>query len=115
MARKSHANRLEVLYLPVVALGGVLAIVMCLRLIRQGRRDAVLAVMVGAGMWVIAQVLEFIQWDGDRRRMGCRAMMIAEELLELLGSCSFVLGAILVVTVETVRRSRALVGGAARP
>jgi hypothetical protein len=47
--------------------------------------------LAGVAAWIAAQVLEQVQWDGDRRVSGYRPMMISEELLEMAGSALFAL------------------------
>lgn len=84
----------QVLYLPVMAFGGLAWIALLLRL-RGVQRQAGLALAVGAAFWVISQVLEFIQWDGSVRQPGWTAYVIAEEILESWGSIAFLLAGIL--------------------
>jgi hypothetical protein len=47
--------------------------------------------LAGIAAWIAAQILEQVQWDGDRRVSGYRPMMISEELLEMAGSALFAL------------------------
>jgi hypothetical protein len=52
----------------------------------------------GAAAWLVAQGLEFAQWDaGDREVAAYEPMMVGEELLEMLGSLTFWLALALVV------------------
>lgn len=76
----------QLLYLPVVGVGGFFFLV----LLRAMRRSAAaLTLASGAGCWVIAQMLEMLQWHGDQRVSGYYLMATPEELLEMLGSLLF--------------------------
>lgn len=86
----------QLLYLPLMAFGGLAWLALMLRL--QGDlKPARLALALGALLWVISQVLEFIQWDGAVARPGYRAYVVAEETLESWGSIAFLLAGVLVI------------------
>jgi prepilin signal peptidase PulO-like enzyme (type II secretory pathway) len=83
----------QTLYLPLMAAGGIawLALLRRLRTIRI----AAYLLAAGAGLWVIAAVLEAIQWTGpmesERAVDGYGILMGMEELCELSGSACFAL------------------------
>jgi len=43
-------------------------------------------VLAGGTAWVLSQLLERVQWDGDVKVDGYMAMMINEEVFEMIGS-----------------------------
>ncbi|QNG37249.1 hypothetical protein F1C76_12210 [Geodermatophilaceae bacterium NBWT11] len=91
----------QVLYLPAFAVAGVCFL---LALRRYWAIPAFRGTWVlGAVCWVVSQVLEFLQWDGDVQRTGYSAMMIPEELLEMLGSASFLVAMLVVVAAMRER------------
>jgi hypothetical protein len=79
----------QLIYIPAffVALAVVVGVV------RRMRRDAPGAVPVlaaGAACWVVSQLLEAVQWDGDVKQPGYDYMMFVEEVLEMLGTVGFI-------------------------
>jgi len=95
----------QTLYLPVMLVaGGVWALI--LREFRVAPRAAVYWV-IGASAWFVAQTLEFFEWDAfDRPVRGYAAMMVTEEVLEMVGSSFFGLAMLAAIGV-LVRRSTA--------
>jgi hypothetical protein len=83
----------QILYLPLMAAGGVAWLVALLRV----RRLPVAAVLLAAGAaaWAVAGVLESIQWVGPRETEraieGYGILMGVEEVLEMAGSAAFAL------------------------
>lgn len=83
----------QTLYLPLMAAGGVA----WLALLRWLRAVPIAAALLAAGaaLWVIAGVLEAIQWTGPMEREravdGYGILMGMEELSELSGSACFAL------------------------
>ena len=78
------------LYLPLVALGAVLWLLVAVRL--RSAPPALALWFAGAGGWAVAQVLEQKSWEpGGIRVSGWEAMSIAEEALEAAGSAAFFL------------------------
>ncbi|MEO5710802.1 MAG: hypothetical protein ABIQ59_13380 [Nocardioidaceae bacterium] len=91
----------EVLYLPLVVAGAVTGLGVLLEL-RQHR--PLQAVYVAGGLaWVVAQLLEVIQWDGDV--LVLPATIYPEELLEVTGSAVFALAALIALRKRVVLRS----------
>jgi hypothetical protein len=89
----------ETLYLPVMAVGAAAGLGAVLRL----RECATLAAgfLAAGGAWAIAQVLEAVQWDGDRPVAAYGELMAAEEILEMAGSLGFTL--VLIAAAERLR------------
>ena len=90
----------QVLYLPAF---GVAAVVL-VRLFRRTRQlvpAAVLWLAGGMGCWVVSQVLEFVQWDGDVQRAGYRYLMFTEEILEMLGTLAILLALLQLLAPST--------------
>jgi hypothetical protein len=89
----------QILYLPVMAAGGVAWLVALLRLRRLPVAAALLA--AGAAAWAIAGVLESVQWVGPRETEraieGYGILMGVEELLEMGGSAAFALAPLIAV------------------
>lgn len=85
------------LYLPVFLVSGLA----WLRGVRwQGWPSTLRVLFIAGGVaWALAQVLEFIQWDGNVQRSFYMYAMIPEEGLEMLGS-SFFLFAILGLVIS---------------
>jgi len=84
----------EVLYLPIVVLVGVSGLFAVRRLWRE--RSSLL-LLAGGACWVVAFLLEDLQWDGANRMHRYYVwMMIPEELLELGGSLLLAAAALLV-------------------
>lgn len=94
----------QVLYAPVFLLGGIAALLV-LRELRADRPPTVL-LCAGAAAWVVSQVLEAVQWDGDTRVTGYGAMMPIEELLEMSGSALFLLAGVFVLERRGHHRRR---------
>ena len=73
----------ELLYAPVVAVAGLAALVV----LRSWGRSRPSALLLGGGLcWLVAQVLEALEWDGDVERPHYALYMVPEELLEMTGS-----------------------------
>lgn len=100
----------QITYLPVFVVAGVLGL-MALRRLR--RYPVPFALFLGGGAaWFVAQVLEFVQWDGFTARPGYVFMMVPEELLEMSGTCLILLCFLrLVLHGPAAERRRAPVGG----
>lgn len=49
--------------------------------------------MTGGGFWLLAQVLEYLEWDGDLQLSHYWEKVTGEELLEFLGSGALFLAA----------------------
>ena len=94
----------QLLYAPVFLLGGVAALLLLLEL-RSELPPAVL-LCAGGAAWTISQVLEAVQWDGDRRVTGYGLMMPVEELLEMSGSALFLLAGVHVLLHRAPRNGR---------
>jgi len=95
----------ETLYLPVMLVAGAVW-VLILRELRVAPRAAVYWV-IGASAWFVAQTLEFFEWDAvDRPVRGYAAMMVTEEVLEMVGSSFFGLAMLAAIGV-LVQRSTA--------
>jgi hypothetical protein len=94
----------QILYAPLVLVGGVA----CLLVIRaqwHARHRIAVRLLFGGGiLWCVAQLLEKIQWDGDRQVSGYYAMATAEELFEMLGSLMFGLAMLIALQAVTSRR-----------
>lgn len=89
----------QVLYLPIIAAGGVGWL-----LVLRGLRTVPLAAalwVLGAGAWFVAQLLELWEWDGTVKRTNYYPKMYAEESLEMVGSALWVVA--LIVLLRTVR------------
>ncbi|MCZ2813415.1 hypothetical protein O2W15_18445 [Modestobacter sp. VKM Ac-2979] len=74
----------QVLYLPVVA--ALAACFIHMLWLCQRDRSFVAMWVSGAAAWLMSQILEQLQWDGDIQRSGYAAMMVCEEILEMSGS-----------------------------
>jgi hypothetical protein len=83
----------QVLYLPLMAAGGIAWLALLSRL--RAMRLAALLLAAGAAAWAVAGVLESIQWSGPRETEravdGYGILMGLEELLEMCGSAAFAL------------------------
>lgn len=95
----------QLLYLPLVAL---IALPSAVLLWHQWHRARAAAAMFVAGgvCWAVAQVLEFLEWDGDVSRPGYLGMMVVEECLEALGSALFAWSALVVLRSAAHARAR---------
>ena len=83
----------QVLYVPVAAAATVMLATLVWRLRRRGR--GISAMLVGGGLcWVIALVLEFVQWYGGEKVELYVFYMVPEELLELASNALYALAAI---------------------
>lgn len=79
----------QTLYLPVIAACGAAWLLVTVRLSRCNRQAFYLMV-AGAGTWLVAQVLENLQWGAnDQPVSGYGYLMITEEVLEMAGSACF--------------------------
>ncbi len=86
----------QVLYIPVVLIGGIGGLVTLKRLWQL--RVGYLVYAGGAAAWFISQVFEKIEWsghDGARLVNIYNQLMVAEEELEMIGSLLFGLGVLL--------------------
>jgi hypothetical protein len=87
----------QTLYLPIMAVAGVLWSLALLQMVMLER----LAFVAGALAWGVAQVLEALEWtgprDAERAVDGYGILMGFEELLEMTGSALFALAALLAV------------------
>jgi hypothetical protein len=92
----------EVLYLPVFGLAAVV-LVGLFRRTRQLVPAAVPWLAAGMSCWVVSQVLEFVEWDGDVMRAGYRYMMFTEEISEVLGTLGILLALLQVLLPSTGR------------
>lgn len=79
----------QILYLPVFAIGAATFLLAVRRLRPQGHHRAVALLFAGAACWVVSQVIEKLEWDGERRVSGYRQLTTVEELLEMFGSLLF--------------------------
>ncbi len=78
----------QTLYVPLF----ILAAVVWWRVIRQLEPRARLLLGLGAAMWVVSQALEHFEWLADGAKTPhYNALMIAEEVLEMIGSLLFLL------------------------
>ncbi len=84
----------QVLYAPLGALGAV-ALILTVRHMPGVPERAVL--VLGASAWLVAQVFEDLQWNGDQQARYFHVLMGAEELLEMTGSLLFGLAFMLVL------------------
>jgi hypothetical protein len=92
----------QVLYAPVVLFGGVCFVFVLLGARRFERRRSAVLLCLGAVAWLLAQILEELQWDGDTLLHPW--MIVPEETLELAGSALFVLGLLGVLDALTATR-----------
>lgn len=86
----------QVLYLPAFLAAGS-----CFLLVLRGYWSLAafrIAWLAGAACWFVSQVLEVLQWDGAVQRPGYPAMMVTEELLEMVGSASFLMAMVVIAT-----------------
>jgi hypothetical protein len=83
----------QLLYLPVMAVGGVSSLVALKRLRRMPLAAMLLA--AGGAAWAAAGLLEAVQWSGPRAVAGYGILMGVEELLEMCGSAAFALAPLL--------------------
>jgi hypothetical protein len=94
----------QILYLPLVLLGAV----MCLLVVREqweaGRWASVRLLLGGGILWSVAQILEKVQWDGDRQVSGYAVLSTIEELFEMAGSLLF--GLAMLIALQAVRHGR---------
>ena len=79
----------QVLYLPVMAAAAAAALTAVLRLRESPRLVA--GLLAAGAAWMLAQVLEALQWDDDRQVSGYGKLMVGEEILEMAGSLGFTL------------------------
>lgn len=99
----------QLLYLPVFAVAGICFLVA----LRQSWASPAFRTVwtAGALCWVVSQVLELLQWSGDVQRPGIYvAMMIPEELLEMVGTGAFLVA----MTVLISDRQHPAAGAPAR-
>jgi hypothetical protein len=93
----------QVLYLPIVALGGVAYLGLLRRL--RGRPWQVAGWLAGAAAWGVSQTLEHLEWTpSDTPVRLYNWMMVPEELLEMTGSALWALT--LVAICSAARSSR---------
>ena len=90
----------QLLYLPIAGAAGLCWLLVRARLGPLGR----LLMVAGAVAWVSSQILELLQWQGDTKTPEYLAMMVPEELLEMMGSLLFLV-AVLTWTEYGQRRS----------
>ncbi|HYO85980.1 MAG TPA: hypothetical protein VES01_05925 [Dermatophilaceae bacterium] len=94
--------RWQILYAPVALAVGVLVTVFLSVVARRGLRAPMALVLLGAAAWFVAQVLEFVEYDGRPPAPGqpeVRASLywvyvFIEESLENVGSVLFLLAAL---------------------
>lgn len=91
----------QVLYLPVGAAGAAVG-ALTLRALPRPRPPALL--LAGAGAWLVSQVFEKLQWDGER--LVYAWMLFPEEALEMVGSVFF--GVAFLVAADVERHAAAL-------
>jgi hypothetical protein len=90
----------QTLYLPVFVLAAAAWVIVLRRL--RAVRHAVPLFTAGAAAWVFAQALEFLQWDADDRKVAAYdPMMVAEELLEMVGTLALWLAIALVLRARS--------------
>jgi len=77
----------QTLYAPIAIACGVawLFITLSMRRVKPARALMIL----GAAAWLVAQILEATQWDGDREVSSYAIQMVIEETLEMTGSTLF--------------------------
>jgi apolipoprotein N-acyltransferase len=95
----------QVLYAPLVLVAAVLFL-FAVRTLVPGR--ARIAVLSGASLWVLSQVLEDLQWHGDVPQPHYAVMMVAEEAFEMLGSLLIAVGFAFAIAVYLNTPNRAL-------
>ena len=101
----------QVLYLPLVVLGGAGFVHAVLLARRHAAGAGQLA--AGAAAWVVAQILERLEWGGGTQtvaeyqatiaRGSYKAMVVVEEVAELGGSLCFLLGLLALHAAATDR------------
>lgn len=84
----------EILYVPVVAVGAAAWFVVWRR--ARPVAWARTALVAGSAVWLVAQLLEKVQWHGDVKAAHYNLMMVPEELLEMTGSLLFLAAMVLV-------------------
>ena len=90
----------QVLYLPLFAIGGACFLAVLAR--QRHRRDVVVTSLAGAGAWASSQLLEWFQWHrGGATVRGYTALMMTEEVLEMLGTVGFIVAMLLLTRPET--------------
>jgi hypothetical protein len=104
----------QILYLPIVAMAFAAWLVAASRL--REHREAVWLLTAGGAAWILAQVLEVLQFDDRGLQLGfdfyghetIPALMVAEEALEAVGALVFLLAVILAAqtAIRSTRPSR---------
>lgn len=89
----------QLLYAPIIGIGALAWGNLVLRL-KGAQRDTTIALILGAALWGVSQVLELIQWDGGTPRPGYIYMVMIEEILESWGSLMFLQAGILALRRE---------------
>lgn len=93
-----------VVYAPALVAFGVAFLVLLRRWGLTSPQSTLLA--AGAAAWVVAQLLEVVQWDGGVPRESIYLeSMAVEEILEAAGSALFLLAAVVVLTQRRTRRA----------
>lgn len=87
----------QIVYLPIIAIIGVVWLAMFLKVLVPQR--ARLLWICGALAWVVSQIFEKLQWNGDQFIHPW--MVLPEETLEMLGSTAWLL-ALLICLRQTV-------------
>lgn len=88
-----HMKWLEA-YLPVVAFGGIAALVVVWQCRHPVLRRSATLLVLGGVCWAVAQVLELLEWHGEHKAAHYLPMMTTEEILETTGSSLFALAAL---------------------
>jgi len=94
----------QLLYLPVAMVAGLAFGAVAYRC--RAERWFLVPWLAGAALWVLAQGLELVQWDGDVQRAHYTKMMLVEEVAELAGT-----GCFLVATWAIARRRSGATSG----
>jgi hypothetical protein len=94
----------QLLYLPVIAAGGLAWLALLTRMPRWSLEQVMW--LTAAGLWFVSEILEKLEYDADDNTVrGFTAMNDTEKVLQFTGSCLFLLVALL--AIERVRSGRA--------
>ncbi|MEJ3658031.1 hypothetical protein WEH80_34210 [Actinomycetes bacterium KLBMP 9759] len=91
----------QTLYLPIAAVAGIAALLIVERLRRARLYLPLWALVAGGTSWVVAQLLEKLEWEGDVPQPGYAAMMVSEEILEMVGTFAFMIAGFALATAVT--------------
>lgn len=88
----------QLLYLPVIVLGAVVWVGLTWRL-RHAQGHPSVLLFLGAVLWGVSQVLEFVQWAGGKHE-AYDVLVAFEETFESWGSIAFLWAAVVVMLTQ---------------